>query len=94
MKPRHAAALALVGWYLMVPPHPFGREVPLRAEWSLYHVYKSADMCEWSRRGIASGMLEDAPADFLQRFGNRFMDVFKQATCVAYDDPWFQGKME
>ena len=21
MKPRHAAALALVGWYLMIPPH-------------------------------------------------------------------------
>ena len=92
MKPRHAAALALVGWYLMVPPHPFAKEVPPRAEWSLYLLYNSADTCQWSRREIAIGMLEDAPADFLQRFGNRFMDVFKQATCVASDDPWLKGK--
>jgi hypothetical protein len=29
MKPRHAAALALVGWYLMeLPPPPEGRGIP------------------------------------------------------------------
>jgi hypothetical protein len=92
MKRRHAAALAIVGRYLMVPPHPYAKEVPPRPEWSLYDVYKSADICEWSRREIAAGLLEDVPADFLLRFGNRFMDVFKEATCVASDDPWLKGK--
>lgn len=41
---RHAAALAVLGWYLMMPPvHPIGRgneeEVELKApisEWNLY----------------------------------------------------------
>jgi hypothetical protein len=31
MWPRHAAALALVGWYLMMPPE--GAVTPLRESW-------------------------------------------------------------
>ena len=47
MKPRHAAALALVGWYLMMPlkDHP---EAPIKY-WSQIGSYDSAKECEAER---------------------------------------------
>jgi len=61
MNPRHAAALALVGWYLMVPPlmtpcpskhppkHPpplnFWGKAPLR-RWDTVRSFNRADDCE------------------------------------------------
>ena len=39
MTPRHAAALALVGWYVMLPPR----------EWD--HFYTEAPLSEWHRAG-------------------------------------------
>src|SRR5208282_3011382 len=42
MKPRHAAALALVGWYLMVPPHR------VRDGQVLVGVDRSASISEWT----------------------------------------------
>ena len=87
-KLRHAAALALVGWYLMVPP-PHSKRIrpaPL-SEWSIYKTYESVDVCYYSRTGIASGILQDAPPDFVARFDGRFMDIFEQAKCIASDDP-------
>jgi hypothetical protein len=92
MNPRHAAALAIVGWYLMVPPHPFVAPPPPLSRWSVYHVYDSADKCRYVRANIASGVLEDAPQDFLERFGNSFMHVFARARCVATDDPRLKEK--
>ena len=86
MRPRHEAALAFVIWYLMVPPHPFAEEPPPPSEWSVYHVYDAADTCEYARLEIAGGLLEDPPPDFLQRFGNTFMQTFDQARCVFSDD--------
>jgi hypothetical protein len=91
VKPRHAAALALVGWYLMIPPphsrssNSFEQHPPL-AQWSVYRKYDSADECELSRLNIAGGMLQDPPADFVQRFGNNFMSFFERAQCIESDD--------
>ncbi|MGA6971073.1 MAG: hypothetical protein WBY93_05540 [Candidatus Binatus sp.] len=56
MKPRHAAALALVGWYLMVPPPgpprstgantaPPNHNAPLD-QWTIRNSYDSAQACE------------------------------------------------
>jgi hypothetical protein len=57
MKPRHAAALALVGWYLLCPPMRFDHpenpsdlpriflNAPL-AEWDIQGSYDSAQKCE------------------------------------------------
>jgi hypothetical protein len=56
MKPRHAAELALVGWYLMVPPPvlhgnpPVDLEAPL-SKWTLFSMYDSAAECE---KGLAA----------------------------------------
>jgi hypothetical protein len=90
MKARHAA-LALVGWYLMVPPHPFNEEPPPPSEWSVYRVYSAAGICEYARLEIAGGLLEDPPPDFLERFGNGFMHTFDQARCVSSDDLRLKG---
>ena len=89
---RHAAAFALVGWYLLVPPHLFAATPPPPSEWPVYEVYDSAERCEERRLAISGGMLEDAPADFVERFGNAFMYVFEQARCIATDDPRLKEK--
>jgi hypothetical protein len=44
MKPRHAAALALVGWYLMAPPNK-NDDTPL-SEWKVRRTYESAEACQ------------------------------------------------
>jgi hypothetical protein len=96
MKLRHAAALALVGWYLMLPPrrsgslNSFDANAPL-SQWSVYRSYDSDGDCELSLVNTAGGMLEDPPADFVYRFDNNFMAVFKQAICIASDDPLLKG---
>ncbi len=54
MKPRHAAALALVGWYLMVPPIQNGRpndQAPF-SKWVIEHIYDSADRCDYVMRKL------------------------------------------
>ena len=43
MKPRHAAALALVGWYLMVPP-PDNLTAPISA-WEVAASYDTGKHC-------------------------------------------------
>ena len=51
MKPRHAAALALVGWYLMVPPvdgKSVDSDAPL-SKWTVYATSDSARKCEGTR---------------------------------------------
>jgi hypothetical protein len=44
MKPRHAVALALVGWYLMVPPNK-NEDTPI-SDWIVGHSYDSARACQ------------------------------------------------
>ena len=51
MKPRHAAALALVGWYLMVPPPVIHSSVPVDTDaplskWGIFSAHDSAADCE------------------------------------------------
>ena len=48
MKPRHVAALALVGWYLMVPPYDGERinsDAPI-SKWTVYIAHDTAQDCE------------------------------------------------
>ena len=60
MKPRHAAALALVGWYLMVPPPgpprstgantaPPNDTAPFN-QWTIRNSYDSAQACEAAQK--------------------------------------------
>jgi hypothetical protein len=52
MKPRHAAALALVGWYLLVPPlvnapYKIDTEAPLTS-WKVYQTFDTHEECDKS----------------------------------------------
>jgi hypothetical protein len=77
MKPRHAVALALVGWYLMVPPvadRAFELSQPRLIEgsaplsdWDIRRAYDTADECEkanWEMRKPAmDGILKKLRAN-------------------------------
>jgi len=76
MKLRHAAALALVGWYLMVPPvsAPSGTEgarlmteAPV-SRWYNHGSFDSAKQCEEAQRSLAVGILKDI-TDFTKHEG-------------------------
>jgi len=83
MKVRHAAALALVGWYLMVPRIASDKsrvlyEEPIR-DWTVVRSFDSAVACETER------------TDFKSKTANSKDDLTKSAglaiQCVATDDP-------
>ena len=82
MKLRHTAALALVGWYLFVPPHTrtwwIGEEryddaAPL-GRWTIEGSYDKASVCEAARLAT-----QQQAGDAAIRMGH--------AVCVASDDP-------
>src|SRR6266849_4268260 len=63
MKLRDAAALALMGWYLIVPPpdSPSGDTVNLKAplnQWVIYSAFDSADKSEVAARAFAALLLK------------------------------------
>jgi hypothetical protein len=89
MKLRHAAALGLLGWYLMVPPT--GKDFPsgnLNAPISQWlkrpTIYRSRDECEHvldKQRRLLNAKNQQLAVRF-----------YKQAQCVATDDPRLQQK--
>ena len=67
MRAWHAAALALVGWYLMVPPMSAGpagsvgfvnENAPLK-DWTQYLAFGSAQMCKAASRDLRKSVLRD-----------------------------------
>lgn len=87
MNLRHAAALALVGWYLMIPPTSNGlplADAPLNL-WVQIDTFDTADFCH---RDLITGTegkrrwMGDA-ATFA---------VLKEARCIASDDPRLKEK--
>ena len=84
MTPHHAAALALVGWYLMIPPVRDGTQPDTQAPvsaWTVFRKFDSAAACqEWKlrleTRARRSGKYGPRPA---------FM-------CIASDDPRLKEK--
>ncbi|SRR5216684_4712508 len=79
MKTRHAAALALVGWYLMVP-RSSGSEAVLYS-WSILHSYDTAQACEAAREKSREEAEASLPPGALK---SRLTDL---SICVASDDP-------
>jgi hypothetical protein len=74
MKPRHAAALVLVGWYLMYP-YDYTRAGAV-ATWITKPPYATAKQC----RTALKKELEDAKND-------DEVETFKMAQCVSAKDP-------
>ena len=92
---RHAAALALVGWYLMVPPRvPQTHQVNEKAklsEWRVVTTLPHKDGCEFAKdqllhMALAAQANVDATGKTPQENPESRCALCK-AQCVATDDP-------
>jgi hypothetical protein len=108
MKARHAAALALVGWYLMVPPNK-NEDTPL-SEWIVRRTYDSAEACQQgagNERAQAAAKLRqyDSMTDLQRRnlehnqealdreiADNASIDAAFRSACFERGDPRLKGK--
>jgi hypothetical protein len=95
MNLRHAAALALVGWYLMVPPYvnrKLSTDAPL-SKWEVYVASDSADECE----ALKTASLKTAGQEKITgkdgavtERGAKVIALWFQLSnsqCIASDDP-------
>jgi hypothetical protein len=105
MKARHAAALALIGWYLMAPPL-------IKGGHDTYTVYRSAPLSEWifeesfdsavqCRQGILDNISGNRNAAVLAGecaatpgtpCNTPLLDSAVLAKCIASDDPRLKEK--
>jgi hypothetical protein len=88
MNLRHAAALALVGWYLIMPPRSVMRgfcndDAPLQL-WKIVESFDTAAECTRSRSD-ASDRAKREHRDFLAY-------VYSEEACIASDDPRLKEK--
>jgi len=89
MKFRHAAALALVGWYLLMPPtsrdFPMGNvDAPLTQWHKRPTTYRDKDECEHvidRHRRLTNAKNKQVAVRY-----------YKQAQCVSADDPRLKMK--
>ncbi len=95
MKLRHAAALALVGWYLLVPP--LSRDdvpqnyLPL-AQWRLIASYDTAAECMAGSDGYLSGVKKGiARYKTNLQTAEALIRAAREAQCIATDDPRLKG---
>jgi hypothetical protein len=85
MNLRHAAALALVGWYLMVPPTTheiLDIKAPL-SQWVYEGAFDKADDCESARANGATS--KGGPGTSEQEIQS-IRQMFARGQCVASDD--------
>ncbi len=106
MNPRHAVALALVGWYLMVPPdstvpHSVDSAAPI-SRWSIVTNFESTDTCKQALTELRNKNGDPAKLDAtgrLRRFQKRQPADLElaharidHATCIATGDPLLKEK--
>ena len=96
MNPRHAAALALVGWYLMGPPvrqpknEPYLDEHAPYSEWTILRTASDQAQCEDARAVLAQRLQGD-----LTRFGSQigpWAEQWFEAQCIATNDTRLKPK--
>lgn len=84
LKFRHGAALALVGWYLMVPPlvglNAYNSDAPLNT-WKLFLSFDSAAECE----AFAADRQKNATDSDVR-------NAARESKCIASDDPRLKDK--
>ena len=84
---RHAAALALVGWYLMMPPHTATKvlfHAPLK-DWVNQGAFDTADECENLRSQLRYIMRSKAGLTVEEH------RAIESAQCIASDDSRLKG---
>lgn len=85
MNPRHAAALALVGWYLMAPPmshHAIDANAPL-SQWAVIGSYDTANECMNWLFELGHQDPKDPPWT---------TERISHARCISTDDPRLKEK--
>jgi hypothetical protein len=94
MNLRHAAALALVGWYLMVPPFTAQRAGPVDVDdqaplskWTIAGSFDTAEQCRdydrFFRKQVENEFSKDAPSSFAAELdGREYRDALHSA-CIA-----------
>ncbi len=87
MNLRHAAALALVGWYMCLPPD---LRFPARHEWSCdEEVFKSANECEQHVTSLQKYFDQKLKGEKLLQSWHSFVGPIR---CVPSDDPRLKKK--
>jgi hypothetical protein len=98
MNLRHAAALALVGWYLMVPPasSAWGNWSHPVNTWDVHGRFESKDECEKARQQYVSDPSHFPYSRALgDPVGRKLLSEGKvpvPSECVSSDDPRLKGK--
>jgi hypothetical protein len=100
MNLRHAAALALVGWYLMMPPVNSDNTVDLDAplsKWIVGASFDAANQCETVRAMTTTPVQWKADIRAAKKAGRlpltraEYDKRVEAAQCVATDDPRLKG---
>lgn len=92
MKSRHAAALALVGWYLIVPPMRYdthkGLWVDFKAQttdWSIMKEFDHQKDCSDGLRNHGYRLAEEAGRFGTHQAKELYRQAFSKAQCIASD---------
>jgi hypothetical protein len=104
MNPCHAAALALVGWYLMLPPLQFvgpGNDYSLAivdsaaplSQWLPMMTFKTLQECDNFSTGLARNLRKSVKAERDKKDVETLIGIWLgKYQCVATDDPRLKGK--
>jgi len=87
MRHMWAAALALVGWYLMMPP--WGKMNAPLSEWVIYQSFDSAEVCAIARKTLVDHQAnyKGMAMTLITQSGGSLQFDGSVATCIATDDP-------
>jgi hypothetical protein len=100
MNPGHAAALALVGWYLMIPPRisdwpvlVYDTNAPL-SKWQQGGSFDTAKECNEDKKKTGMLMLQASEKNGVdkQKAMQSIMAMLSGTQCIASDDPRLKGK--
>jgi hypothetical protein len=93
-KLRHTAALALMGWYLMVPPWDKSGVYPATplSQWTDYEgSYDTAQQCSEAKEQLLAEVKQDASKTPSAAAYSKYTDAIIFARCIATDDPRLRG---
>ncbi len=98
MKPRHTAALALVGWYLLIPPlvnapYKVDTEAPLTS-WKVSQTFDTREECDKSLLAAHAKYkpTATAPIGTIKKGTRAFALQMTFTRCVSSDDPRLKTK--
>jgi hypothetical protein len=87
MKPCHVAALALIAWYLFLPPsypdHGVDTKAPLSLWFKANHTFKSLSECQQVKREL----LELHVPPYKSEHEREKAQGERAAVCISSDDP-------